>query len=62
MQNTTMKIIFNNRREKSITVRVSNMAIPVGESVPLDGFAKSENCRGRLRHFCTMRAVKLAKY
>lgn len=37
MQNTTMKIIFNNRREKSITVRVSNMAIPAGKSVLLGG-------------------------
>lgn len=32
-----MKIIFNNRREKSITVRVSNMAIPAGKSVLLEG-------------------------
>lgn len=37
MQNTTMKIIFNNRREKSITARVSNMAIPAGKSVLLGG-------------------------
>lgn len=39
MQNTTMKIIFNNRREKSITARVSNMAIPAGKSVLLGGGA-----------------------
>lgn len=32
-----MKIIFNNRREKSITARVSNMAIPAGKSVLLGG-------------------------
>lgn len=37
MQNTTMKIIFNNRREKSITARVSNMAISAGKSVLLGG-------------------------
>lgn len=43
MQSTTMKIIFNNRREKSITARVSNMAIPAGKSVLLGGGARDDD-------------------
>lgn len=53
MQNTTMKIIFNNRREKSITARVSNMAIPAGKSVLLGGGGATmtilQQIRGSLR-------------